>query len=119
MENKKWKKLTGRSSPVAYTDGSQVRVYVPTGKNVTYLDIKRVTQKDFEGASPFTVIPKGHKKPTPRPPQTQVLKKLVVAWAQYPDLRLGQFLVAMAAGKDVFYLEDDILLERLSNKNTR
>lgn len=40
-----------------------------------------------------------------------VIRKLEEVWREHPDLRLGQLLIDCAGDKDLFYLEDDELLE--------
>ncbi len=49
-----------------------------------------------------------------------LLAKLGEAWKRHPDLRLGQLLVALVkpseACPEVFYIEDDELLKRLSKR---
>ena len=47
-----------------------------------------------------------------------VLTELAGYWKSNPDMRLGQILVILAqpstACPDVFYMEDDLLLDRLN-----
>lgn len=45
----------------------------------------------------------------------EVLEKIRSYWVQHPELRLGQILEIMASDRDVdvFYLEDDALVEAL------
>lgn len=43
----------------------------------------------------------------------QVLHLLGIYWKRHPDLRLGQLLMNLNGNADIFYVEDDILTERL------
>jgi len=46
----------------------------------------------------------------------QVLGVINGVWNQAPDLRLGQLLLnALPPGKELFYVEDDILLQGLKD----
>ena len=52
----------------------------------------------------------------PRDPQriNPTLNIIRNIWYKFPELRLGQLLTNITpAGKDLFYLEDDELIERL------
>jgi len=45
-----------------------------------------------------------------------ILEAIKKAWERSPDLRLGQLIVnATPAGKDGFFIEDDMLLQGLAN----
>ena len=48
----------------------------------------------------------------------KVLEEISKIWSQYPDLRLCQ-LIHGATGSDNFYLEDDVLLKKLSEFNKK
>ena len=58
-------------------------------------------------------------RPVERIPE--VLSSLKKVWEKYPDMRLGQLLmnIARLAGpeQNLFYIEDDELLKRLSRQN--
>lgn len=43
----------------------------------------------------------------------EVLRKIKIVWKQYPDLRLGQLLINVVGKKDLFGVEDEVLVERL------
>ena len=46
----------------------------------------------------------------------EMLESLNEAWKSTPDLRLGQLMMCLgsdAKSTDLFYIEDDIILERL------
>ena len=43
----------------------------------------------------------------------EVLRKIKIVWKQYPDLCLGQLLINVVGKKDLFGVEDEVLLERL------
>lgn len=43
----------------------------------------------------------------------EVLRKIKIVWKQYPELRLGQLLINVVGKKDLFGVEDEVLLERL------
>ncbi len=49
-----------------------------------------------------------------------LLDKLKEVWKRHPDLRLGQLIVVLAKPTEpcpgVFYIEDDVLTERLSKR---
>ena len=54
----------------------------------------------------------------PRDPDRipEVLEAIKQLWEQHPDWRLGQLIRNVAPlGKDVFYVEDDVLLEGLQD----
>lgn len=40
-----------------------------------------------------------------------ILDKLRNLWQKYPDLRLGQLITMFFGNKDIFYIEDDKVLE--------
>lgn len=44
----------------------------------------------------------------------EVMKRLNVAWKLCPDLRLNQLMSSINKGEDSFYIEDDIMLERIN-----
>lgn len=46
----------------------------------------------------------------------EILRVIGEVWARNPDLRLGQLMVNVAGKTDPFYLEDDVLLERLKGE---
>lgn len=52
-----------------------------------------------------------------RDPQIpKILKEVEKYWKKYPDLRLGQLLIdVMRISDDLFYIEDDKLIERLKD----
>ena len=41
------------------------------------------------------------------------LNKIAEIWQMHPDLRLGQLLIGITQKSDLFYLEDDELMENL------
>lgn len=45
-----------------------------------------------------------------------ILNKLCDIWHKYPDLRLGQLLVVLFGHDNIFYCEDDDLLEILNKE---
>ena len=46
-----------------------------------------------------------------------VLGEVELFWKQNPDLRLGQLLsILLKPNEDIFYIEDDVLLERIIKK---
>lgn len=48
-----------------------------------------------------------------------IMADLVAVWEKVPDLRLGQFMMGLTSNnQDLFYLEDDQLVERAQNFNT-
>lgn len=52
----------------------------------------------------------------------EVLGALREYWVAHPDMRLGQILVNLIGTKfavDIFYVEDDVLLERLKEENRK
>lgn len=52
----------------------------------------------------------------------EVLEALREYWVAHPDMRLGQILVNLIGAKfavDIFYVEDDVLLERLKEENRK
>jgi len=52
----------------------------------------------------------------------EVLEALREYWVAHPDMRLGQILVNLIRAKfaaDIFYVEDDTLLERLKEENRK
>lgn len=52
----------------------------------------------------------------------EVLGALREYWVAHPDMRLGQILVNLIGAKfavDIFYVEDDVLLERLKEENRK
>ncbi len=52
------------------------------------------------------------RKPERIPKVIETLRKV---WFQYPDLRLGQLLINVVPnGKDLFYIEEDELVELLN-----
>ena len=48
-----------------------------------------------------------------------VIQKLQELWTKYPDLRLGQLMSTVADHYDMFYMEDDKLLEALKAEQER
>lgn len=42
-----------------------------------------------------------------------VVAALMAAWTAHPDQRLGQLVFWAADGCDPFYIEDDVIIERL------
>ena len=42
-----------------------------------------------------------------------VMAALLVAWQDVPDMRLGQLLVNITGKSDLFYVEDDVLLDEI------
>jgi len=48
-----------------------------------------------------------------------LLERLAIIWKQNPDLRLGQLVDCGAIGKDVFYVEDDELIEGIEELTKR
>lgn len=42
-----------------------------------------------------------------------VMAALLVAWQDVPDMRLGQLLVNITGKDDLFYVEDDVLLDEI------
>lgn len=46
----------------------------------------------------------------------KILEKVEKFWKKYPDLRLGQLLMIFSEGQDCFYMEDDILEEKLDQE---
>lgn len=47
----------------------------------------------------------------------KVLEEIKNYWQQYPDLRLGQLICnAIPPNDDLFYIEDEILIELLKNR---
>lgn len=42
-----------------------------------------------------------------------VLAQLLITWQEFPDMRLGQLLVNVTGKSDVFYVEDDVLMDEL------
>jgi len=52
----------------------------------------------------------------------EVLGALREYWVAHPDMRLGQILVNLIGAKfaaDIFYVEDDTLLERFKEENRK
>ena len=52
----------------------------------------------------------------------EVLEALREYWVAHPDMRLGQILVNLIGAKfaaDIFYVEDDVLLEKLKEENRK
>ncbi len=48
-----------------------------------------------------------------------VMADLMAVWEQMPDLRLGQFVMGLTdSDTELFYLEDDKLVERAKRFNT-
>ena len=47
-----------------------------------------------------------------------IIDKIKLVWHKYPDLRLGQLLVALFGHDNIFYDEDEILLEILNKEIT-
>ncbi len=45
----------------------------------------------------------------------EIILRILSAWAVFPDLRLGQFLVNVCGTRDIFYVPDEELV-RLSEK---
>jgi uncharacterized protein YihD (DUF1040 family) len=47
-----------------------------------------------------------------------VIERILHAWEQAPELRLGQFLVSAAdqAGRDAFYVEDEAMADMCENE---
>ena len=41
------------------------------------------------------------------------LEELATLWEKYPDLRFGQLYQMITDGKDLFYLEDNVWLEKI------
>ena len=44
-----------------------------------------------------------------------ITTKLAAIWKLYPDLRLGQLLLNVARDPQLYYLEDDKLIEKLED----
>ena len=44
---------------------------------------------------------------------TPILDELGRLWRKQPDMRLGQLVVAAAGTHDPFYIEDDVMLQKL------
>ena len=42
-----------------------------------------------------------------------MLEELKSVWEQYPDLRLGQLICDIVPEEKLFYIEDDLMLERI------
>lgn len=42
-----------------------------------------------------------------------VLESIESLWKQYPDLRLGQFLLNVSRDPELYYIEDEELVERM------
>lgn len=42
-----------------------------------------------------------------------LLNELAILWEKNPDLRLGQLLYSLSVDTDVFYMEDDVLLQKI------
>lgn len=42
-----------------------------------------------------------------------MLEELKSVWEQYPDLRLGQLICDIVPEQKLFYIEDDLMLERI------
>ena len=42
-----------------------------------------------------------------------MLEELKSVWEQYPDLRLGQLICDIGPEEKLFYIEDDLMLERI------
>jgi hypothetical protein len=47
-----------------------------------------------------------------------VLLKLLIAWKQVPELRLGQ-LIAISIGRDPFYVEDFDIVDKVEREVSR
>ena len=43
-----------------------------------------------------------------------ILKELETTWSKYPDLRLGQLICNVVRDPALYYIEDDSLIEKLS-----
>ena len=52
-------------------------------------------------------------RPVERIPR--VLEAVSKVWTQKPDLRLGQLLLAASGTRDLFYMEDDTLIDALKD----
>jgi len=42
-----------------------------------------------------------------------ILKQLGNIWKEYPDIRLGQFIINAVSIDSIYYIEDDILINRI------
>jgi len=42
-----------------------------------------------------------------------VLALLLITWQEFPDMRLGQLLINATGKSDLFYVEDDVLMDEL------
>ena len=49
----------------------------------------------------------------------ETLEELKYYWRLYPDMRLGQLLVCITEGKDIFNIEDEELLKMLKDWNNK
>lgn len=49
-----------------------------------------------------------------------VMTEIMAVWEEVPDLRLGQFLMGVTSSdQEMFYIEDDKLVERVKNFNVK
>lgn len=44
-----------------------------------------------------------------------ILNKLEEIWLEFPDLRLGQFLLNVSRDPELYYIEDDELIKKLES----
>ena len=47
---------------------------------------------------------------------TAVMDAIESIWCQHPELRLGQLLMGLNDGKDIFFIEEDRLLALIEEK---
>ena len=48
-----------------------------------------------------------------------IVRRILDVWMQFPELRLGQLLVAVSRPDSLFYMEDEDLVARLERSEAR